>query len=125
MLPIKFRLNPTFSLGGDAITWIMEWNNFSNSESLCHPNTSHQVLDSIQLTIWEKMLFEQFQDGQPWWPPWISVRNGFSNSESLSWSDDSHQVFAQSNLRFGRRCHFKSFKMAAVTALLDIRTERF
>ena len=34
----------------------------SNSESLCHPDASHQV-SSIQLTVWEEMWFEEFQDG--------------------------------------------------------------
>ena len=122
MLPIKFWLNPTFSLGGDVVwrisrwpqwqpSWISERNNLSNSESLCRSDASHQVsaqsdlwfwrryrlknfkmdtvaaiLDtgteqfyqfwismslrcfpssfgSIQLTVWEEMSFEEFQDG--------------------------------------------------------------
>ena len=55
MLPIKFRLNPTYGLGGDVVwrisrwppwwpSWIPEQNDFSNSESLCPSDTSHQVL---------------------------------------------------------------------------------
>ena len=60
------------------------------------------------------------------WPRWrtscITERNDFSSSESLCHSDASHQVSAQSDLRFGRRCRLKNFKMAAI---LDIRTERF
>ena len=58
------------------------------------------------------------------WPQslsWIAERNDFSNSESLWCSNASHQVSAQSNLRFGRRCRLKNFKMA----IFDIRTERF
>ena len=35
------------------------------------------------------------------------------------------QVSAQSNLRFGRRCHLKIFKMADMVAILDIGTELF
>ena len=76
MPPIKFQLNWTYSLGGDVIGRISDWNNFSNSESLCHRDASHQIL-------------------------------------------------AQSNLRFGRRCRLKNFKMAAMMAILDIETERF
>ena len=57
------------------------------------------------------------------WPPsWISERNDFSNSESLCRSNASHQVLAQSDLRFGRRCRLKNFKMAVI---LDIGTERY
>ena len=55
MPPIKFRLNLTYGLGGDVVwrisrwpprwpSWILEKNNFSNSESLCHCDASHQVL---------------------------------------------------------------------------------
>ena len=51
---------------------------------------------------------------------WISEQNNFSNSESLCHCDASHQVLAQSNLRFGRRCRLKNFKMAT----MDIGTEQ-
>ena len=54
MPPIKFQLNLTYSLGGDVFwrisrwppwrpSWILEWNDFSNSESLCRSDASHQV----------------------------------------------------------------------------------
>ena len=79
MPSIKFRLNLTYGLGG-------EW--------------------------------------PPWWQSWISEWNNFSNSESLCNCDASHQVLAQSDLRFGRRCLLKNFKMAAMAAILDIGTER-
>ena len=49
----------------------------------------------------------------------------FSNSKSLCRSDASHQVLAQSDLRFGRRCRLKNFKIAAMTAILDIGTELY
>ena len=52
----------------------------------------------------------------PWWPSWISECNNFSNSESLCCSDASHQVLAQSDLWFGRKCHLKNFKMAAMAS---------
>ena len=112
---------------------------------------------SIQLSVWEEMSFEEFQDGchgghlgyrngtilailsfgSIWhgfggdivwrisrWPPSRpyrkTERNNFSNSGSLCHCDVSHQVLAQSNLRFGRRCRLKNFKMAA----MDIETEQ-
>ena len=55
MPPIKFWLNAIYSLGGDFVwrisrwppyrpSWISERNVFSNSESLCPCDASHQVL---------------------------------------------------------------------------------
>ena len=52
----------------------------------------------------------------------ISERKDFSNSKFPYGSNASHQVWAQSDLRFGSRCGFKIFKMAAI---FDSRTERF
>ena len=53
MLPIKFRLNPTYCLGKDVVwrisRWTSERNNFSNSESLCRSDASHQVLAQSDL----------------------------------------------------------------------------
>ena len=60
MPPLKFRLNPTYDLG-DVIcrisrwlprrpSWISGQNNFSNSESLCSSDASHQV--SAQSDFW-------------------------------------------------------------------------
>ena len=72
MPPIKFWLNPTYGLGGDVVwrisiwlpwrpSWILEWNDFSNSESLCHCDASHgSSFSSIGLTVWEEMSFEEF-----------------------------------------------------------------
>ena len=259
MPPIKFRLNLTYGLGGDVVwrisrwpSWISERKIFSNSESLCHCNVSHQVLaqsdlrfarchlknfkmrpswilernnlailnlcvtvmlpikywlntsyglgenvvwrisrwrhggyldigtewfyqfwislslrcllsnfSSILLMVWEEMSFEEFQDGRRggllgyrngtilailnlcvavmppikfWLNPnyglggdivWRISGNDFSNSESLCHCDASHEVSAQSDLRIGRRCRLKNFKMAAMAAILDIGTERF
>ena len=59
MPPIKFWPNPTYSLGGDVAwrisrwppwpSWIWERYDFSNSESLCHFDASHQVLAQSNL----------------------------------------------------------------------------
>ena len=68
--PIKFWLNPTYSLG-DVIWRISRWlpwwpsciserNNFSNSESLCRSDASHQV--SAQSDLWfERCLLRNFK----------------------------------------------------------------
>ena len=76
MPPIKFWLNLTYSLVGDVVWRISKW--------------------------------------PPWWPSWISEWKDFSNSESLCHCDASHQVSAQPDLRFGRRCRLKNFKMATM-----------
>ena len=101
MPPIKFRLNLTYGLGGNVVwrtsrwplwwpSWISEQNNFSNSESLCHCDASHQDLAQSNL-----------QFGRRWRPPWISERNDFSNFESLCDCDASYQVSAQSDFGLG------------------------
>ena len=44
-------------------SWLLERNDFSNSESLCPCDASRQNFGSIQLKFWEEMSFEEFQDG--------------------------------------------------------------
>ena len=56
---------------------------------------------------------------------WISEWNDFSKFASLCHCDAFHQVSAQSDLGFRRLCRLKNFKMAALAAILDIRTKRF
>ena len=92
---------------------ISERNDFSNSESPCPLDASHQI------TAQSDLRFRRFRR-----PSWISEQNGFSNSASPCPLDASHQITAQSDLRFRRRCRLKIFKMAAV-AILDIGTEPF
>ena len=43
-------------------SWTLERKDFSNSESLCHCEASHQVM-AQSLMVWE-MSFEEFQDGR-------------------------------------------------------------
>ena len=127
MHPIKFWLNLTYGLGGDVIwritrwppSWLSEQNNFSNSESLCHCDASHQVLAQSDLMVWEEMSFEEFGGH-------LGHQNGTILAIlNLCHCDASHQVSAQSDLRLGRRCRFKNFKMATIAAILDIGTEQF
>ena len=58
---------------------------FSNSESPCHPNASHQVPAQSDLLF-----------GRRCGPSWILEQNNFSNSEFLKHPNASHQVEAQS-----------------------------
>ena len=86
MLPIKFWLNPTYSLGGDVVwrisplwpSWISEWNNFSNYEFLYCSDASHQVLAQSDLRFGKRCLLKNWQR-----PSWTSEQNHLSNSESL------------------------------------------
>ena len=96
MPPIKFRLNLTYGLGGDAVwrisrwlpswrpPWISEWNDFSNSESLCHCDASHQVSVQSDLIygLWGDVVW-RISRWPPWGPSWILEWNDSSNSESL------------------------------------------
>ena len=72
MLPIKFWLNLTYGFGGDVIrrisrwhpwwpSWISERYNFSNSESLCSSNASHQVLAQSHLQFGRRCRLKYFK----------------------------------------------------------------
>ena len=108
----KFQLNPTYRSRADVISrfsnwspcrpsWTLEWNQFSNSKSPCHPNTSPKVWVQSDLPfgsrhgskIFKMATLEAILDIK---------QNDFSNSES--------EVWAQSDLGFGSRCGFKIFK---------------
>ena len=61
MPPIKFQLNLTYCLGGDAIwrisrwpLWRPSWAHFSNSESPCCHNASHYVSAQSNLWFWRR-----------------------------------------------------------------------
>ena len=135
MLPIKFWLNLTYGLGGDVIWRISWWPRgshlgYRNGRILAILNLCVTVMPPIK--FWLNLTYGLGGDviwrisrWPPWRPSWILEWNDFSNSESLSHCDASHQVSAQSDLRFGRRCSLKNFKMAAMAASLDIRMERF
>ena len=94
MLPIKFGLNPTYSLGGHVVWRISRWNAFSNSDSLCHSNASNQVTAQSNMA-WE-MSFETFHGSHLGYPnrTILAILN-------LCRSYASHQVAAQSDLGLG------------------------
>ena len=131
MPPTKVWLNLHYGLGGDVVwrisrwppwrpTWILEWNKFSSSESLCLTN----AFSLIWLNVREQM-FQDFQDGHMVAVLDILERNKFSNSKSSCHPNASYQVWAQSGLPFGSRRGLEIFKMATVAATLDIGTAWF
>ena len=60
---------------------IPEWDNFSNSESPCCPNASHQVWAQSRLAFGSRCGLKIFKMAK-WQPSWILEQNNFSNSES-------------------------------------------
>ena len=72
MPPIKFQLNLTYGFGADVIwrisiwqpwrpSWISERNDFSNSESLCHCDASHQVSAHSDLQFGRRCRLKNFK----------------------------------------------------------------
>ena len=119
LLPIKFPLNPTYSLGGDVIwripiwlpwwpSWISERNNFSHSESLCLPSS----FGSIRPTVWDKMSFEEFQDGRH---GHLRYRNGTILAILNLYNTPMPPIKFWLNLThgLGGGCCLKNFKMAS------------
>ena len=74
----------------------MEWNNFSNSESSCHCDASHQVSAQSDLRFRRRCRLKNFKMATMAAILDIGSIN-FSNSESLCRSDAFHQVSAQSD----------------------------
>ena len=75
--PIKFGLNLTYGFGRNVIwrlsrwppwllSWILEWNDFSNSESLCHCDASHQVSAQSNLRFGMRCRLENFKMAAIW-----------------------------------------------------------
>ena len=90
----------------------MEQVYFSNSESLQGSNASNQVL--AQSDLW-------FQDAP------LGGYLGYRNGTIIAILNLCVTVMPpiKSDLQFGRRCHLKNFKVAAMVAILDIGTEQF
>ena len=140
MPPIKFRVNPTFGLKGDASE------EFQDGRHLGYRNGTILAILNLYVTLMLPIKFRlnlsyslggdvvwrtssswitelnDFSNSESLCGSWITERNDFCNSESLCCSDTSHQVSAQSGLWFGWRCRLKNFKMATI---FDIGTEWF
>ena len=76
--PTKFRLNPTYRSGAYVVcrfsrwpqwwpSWILEQNDFSNSESLCCSDVSHQVSVQSDLQFGRRCRLKIFKMAI-WWP---------------------------------------------------------
>ena len=71
MSPIKFWLNLTwfgwrcrlknFKMAPWQLSWLSEWNDFSNSASLCPCDASHQVLAPSNLRFGRRCHLENFK----------------------------------------------------------------
>ena len=68
---------------------------------------------------------KRFSRWQLWQPPWISNRKDFSYFLTPSHPDASYQVSSPLAFRFRRRSKKYIFKMAAMAAIMDFRSERF
>ena len=144
MLPLKFRLNPTYGLRGDVVWRISRWSGghlgYRNGAILVmlYAITSNMlyVAPMPPIKFWLNPTYgfwrcrlKNFK--MVWRPSWISERCAFGNAicynkqYAVCRSDASHQVLAQSDLRFWEMSFEENYKMAAMTAILDIGTERF
>ena len=99
MPPIKFQLKLTYDLAGDVVSRISRWplwqpsripepNEFSNSESLCRPNASHQVWAQSDLAFGSRCSLKIFK--MVTMAILVSRTYNFSNSESSCSLDPSH-----------------------------------
>ena len=77
VLATNFQLNPTYHLGADVVwkflrkpSWISEWNDFSNSESPCCSDVSHQVSAKSNLWFGKRCRLKNSK-WPPWQPSWI------------------------------------------------------
>ena len=97
---------------------IAKRNDFSNSESLSESPIKFQ--GSIQLTVWEVMLFEEFQDGCH------GGHLGYCNGMILAILN--LYVAPMPPIKFWLNPTYglgKNFKMATMAAILDIGMEQF
>ena len=109
-----------FKMAAMRPSWISEWNDFSNSESLCHRDASHHVLAQSNLPFERRCHLKNFKIASM-----VAILDiGMEQLKQFS-IFMLLQVLAQSHLRFGRRCCLKYLKMAAMAAILDMGTERF
>ena len=85
-------------------------------------NLGYQI--RLPVAIQNLMLFEEFQIATT--AAILDIwTERFSNPKSPCHPHAFQPVSAQSDLRFGRRCGFKNFKMAAMAAILDIGAAGF
>ena len=99
----KFVHNLTWGLGSVVVSrflrwlpkrpsWILEQNDFSNSEFYVAPMLPIKFLLNPSYGLGGYVIW-RISSWPPWQPSWISELNAFSNSESLCCSDASHQVY--------------------------------
>ena len=130
MLSTKFQVNWAF--GSEEVRKI-DFQNGSRGSHLGFPiGTILAIFDlqvtpsfkSIGLSVHEKKRKHRLSRWPPW-PSWIADRNDFIYFWSTSHPDASYQVSSQMGLWFRRRSGKYIFKMAAMAATLNFRSERF
>ena len=87
-----------FQMAARQPSWILEWNDDSNSGSPCCPNAYYQVSAQFNFLFGRRNCLKK---------SWISVHNNFSNPETPCHPKASHQFSAQSGFCFGRRCRLR------------------
>ena len=119
MPPIKFQLNPPYSLGGDVVwrfsrlptwrpSWISEQNGFSNFNSPIGPNASQQVWAQSDLGFGSRCCFKISS-----WPPrWRPV-------------DSQTERFKQFWISLSLQCFSSSFGSIKLTIWEELSFEEF
>ena len=133
MLPIKFRLNLTYNLGDVVyrfLRWrpscIKEWNNLSNSESLCRSDASHQV--SAQSDLYKIDFRDSGQGGHIGFP----IRTILAIFDLLGWPGCFLPNFKSTGLLFQeneRKVDFQDgshsgqleFQIKTILAIFDLQ----
>ena len=134
MLPTKFQVKWRFGSGEDAKnsfsrwppqgpSWISDRNKFSFFFINVTPMLPTKF---CQLAFWfRRRLENKFSRWPTWRQSWISDWNDFSCFQYTSHPDASWQVSSKLVFWFGRRSEKHIFKMAAMAAILNFRSERF
>ena len=134
MHPIKFRANWPFNWGKKRKT---DFQDGRHGDHLGFPIRTILAIFDLQVTSmlptkfrvnWpfgsEEEVKNRFLRWQLWRQSWISDRNSFSYFWFTSYPSASYQVSSQMAFRFRRRSEKYTFKMSAMAAILDFRSER-
>ena len=94
MPPIKFPLNPIYSLGGDVVSRISRWPPWRGDPG--YQNGTILAILNLYVTLMPPITFQLNGLGgdvvylSRWQPSWISEKTDFSNSELPCCHNASH-----------------------------------
>ena len=134
ILPSKFRVNWPFGSGNEVKnrfsrwrpwqpSWISDRNNFSYFWSTSHPNASYQVSSQLAFRCRkrsEKYIFKM--DGGHLWFPIRTILAIFDLQVTLMHPTKFRIKWL---LGLGEEAKNRNFKMAAIAAILDLRSAQF